>query len=218
MELNVLMIDDHRSIIEGYKSILAFNSGGYVLNTTAAHSCEEAFKIITTTKVRYDLVMVDYTMPPFPEQNLHSGEDLVPLIKKYFPGTKIMMLTSHSQSLLLFRLLKNCNPEGLLVKSDFRAEDLLEAFDAVISGEIYHTSTIVNLKKEISNAPKILDSYNRQIIMLLADGIQTKNLPDILNLSKSAIDKRKAIIKEFFDIEKGTDEDIIRAARKQGYI
>lgn len=54
--------------------------------------------------------------------------------------------------------------------------------------------------------------------MLLSQGIQTKNLPDYLNLSKSAIDKRKVIIKEFFDIEKGNDEDILREARKQGFI
>lgn len=218
MELNVLMIDDHQSIIEGYKAILSFNPYGYVINTTAVNSCAQAFEIITTSKTAYDLVLVDYTMPPFPEENLHSGEDLVPLIRTHFPQAKIMMLTSHSQSLLLFRLLRNCNPDGLLVKSDFTADDFLVAFDTVARGEIYYTSTIANLKNEINNAPKVLDNYNRQIIMLLAEGIQTKSLPDYLNLSKSAIDKRKVLIKEFFGVEKGTDEDIIRAARKQGLI
>ena len=29
MELQVLMVDDHPPIIEGYKSILSFNSFGY---------------------------------------------------------------------------------------------------------------------------------------------------------------------------------------------
>lgn len=218
MELNVLMIDDHQPIIEGYKAILSFNPQGYIVNATAANCCEEAFRIITTSKTQYDVVLVDLTMPPYPEENLHSGEDLVPLIKSYFPKAKIMMLTSHSQSLLLYRLLKNCDPDGLLVKSDFTVRDFLTAFDIIVRGEPFYTSTVINLKKEMNKTQKIWDNYNRQILMLLAEGVQTKSLPDYLNLSKSAIDKRKAIIKEFFGVEKGTDEDIIRAARKQGLI
>ena len=63
-----------------------------------------------------------------------------------------------------------------------------------------------------------MDNYNRQILLLLSQGIKTKNLPDLLHLSKSAIDKRKAIIKQIFGIDKGTDEDILKEARRQGLI
>lgn len=63
-----------------------------------------------------------------------------------------------------------------------------------------------------------LDTTNRRIISLLAKGIKTKNLPIHLNLSISAIDKRKAQIKEIFNIEKGTDEDILREAKKNDFI
>jgi hypothetical protein len=34
----------------------------------------------------------------------------------------------------------------------------------------------------------------------------------------SAIDKRKAQIKDFFCVQKGTDEDIIREAKKHGFV
>jgi hypothetical protein len=63
-----------------------------------------------------------------------------------------------------------------------------------------------------------LDDFNRQIITLLASGIQSKNLPNHINLSMSAIDKRKAQIKDFFCVQKGTDEDIIREAKKHGFV
>lgn len=218
MEVTVLIIDDHPPIIEGYKSILSFNTDGYLVNTTEAHSCEAAYKIITTTKTKYDLVMVDYTMPAFPEQNLHCGKDLIPLIKTHLPEAKVMMLTSHSESLLLYDILKECHLDGILVKSDFNAKELLEAFHTVIQGEKYYTNTLINAAKEVEQKSRVLDGYNRQIIMFLSQGVQTKNLPYYLNLSKSAIDKRKVFIKEFFDIEKGTDEDILREARKQGLI
>jgi DNA-binding NarL/FixJ family response regulator len=157
-------------------------------------------------------------MPPYLNQNLECGADLIPVIRKYLGQSKIMLLTSHSESLLLLKLLNECNPEGLLVKSDIMAEEFLEAFDTVVRGKKYYSSTINSLKQEAKETAKVLDSYNRQIIMLLAQGIKTKNLPDYLCLSKSAVDKRKAFIKEFFGIEKGNDEDILREARKQGLI
>jgi DNA-binding NarL/FixJ family response regulator len=218
MEVNVLMIDDHKLIIEGYKSILSFNPHGYEIKTKQALSCESAYELITTTTDRFDLVTIDYTMPAYPEKGIQNGSDLIPLIKKHLPDSKIMMLTTHSESLLLYSILKNHNPDGFLVKSDFDAFDLTEAFHTVLQGEQYHSSTIAHLNKQLEEKVKLLDFYNRQIILLLNQGIKTKNLPEYLHLSKSAVDKRKAFIKEFFDIEKGNDEDILREARKQGFI
>ncbi|MFN3752660.1 response regulator transcription factor [Flavobacterium sp.] len=218
MEVAVLIIDDHLPIIEGYKAILSYNPFGYKLITSTALSCESAYELISTTKIAFDVVTIDFTMPPYLDKNIHDGADLVPIIRQYLPNAKIMMMTSHSETLLLLRLIKECNPEGLLVKSDFLAEDLLVAFDAIVRGENYYSSTVQNLKQELKESSKVLDYYNRRIIMLLSQGIQTKNLPEYLNLSKSAIDKRKVTIKEFLGLEKGTDEDILRESRKQGLI
>jgi two-component system response regulator NreC len=218
MEVKVLMIDDHPPIIEGYKSILSYNPYSYEVKVVSGFSCEAAYDIISTTSIVFDLVMIDITLPPYSEKDLHSGEDLVPLVRKHLPDSKIMILTSHSESLLLHKVLRECNPNGLLVKSDFTADGFLVAFDAIVRGETHHSSTVLNLKQESKETFKLWDSYNRQILLLLAQGIQTKNLPERLNLSKSAIDKRKAMIKEHFDIEKGNDEDILREARKQGLI
>jgi len=218
MEVTVLIIDDHPPIVEGYKAILSYNLYGYTFNTSSAFSCESAYDLITTTKDTFDLVTIDYTMPPYPEKNIHSGADLIPVIREHLPQAKIMMMTSHSETLLLMKLRYECNPDALLVKSDFHAEELLEAFDTIVKGENYYSSTIKSLKQEPKETAKALDFHNRQIILLLSQGIKTKNLPDYLHLSKSAIDKRKVFIKEFFDIEKGSDEDILREARKQGLI
>ena len=218
MELQVLMVDDHPPIIEGYKSILEYNPFGYKLNTTAAHSCEGAYSVITDGKQHFDIVFLDLTLPPYPEKKLESGEDLVPIVKTYHPNAKIIMLTSHSESIVLFKLMKEQHLDGILVKSDFKSEELITAFDTVARGDTYYSETIVRLQKTWEEKSKVMDSYNRQILLLLSQGIQTKSLPDILHLSKSAIDKRKAIIKEILGIDKGTDEDILREARKKGLI
>jgi DNA-binding NarL/FixJ family response regulator len=65
---------------------------------------------------------------------------------------------------------------------------------------------------------ELLDTTNRKIIELLAQGIKTKNLPEHLHLSQSAIEKRKATIKDALGIDKGTDEDILKALRLMGLL
>lgn len=218
MEVNVLMVDDHPPIIEGYKSILSFNSHGYVLDTTAAYSCEMAYDSIINARQPFDVVFLDLTLPPFPEKRLNSGEDLIPIVRKHHPDAKAVILTSHSESIVLFKIINEHNPEGLLIKSDFQSSDLLIAFDTIVRGERYYSPTVVKHKKTWEEKNKVMDNYNRQILLLLSQGVKTKSLPDKLHLSKSAIDKRKAIIKQIFGIDKGTDEDILREARRQGLI
>lgn len=218
MKLQVLMVDDHPPIIEGYKSILSFNPHGYVLNTTEAHSCEAAYNIIVDAKESFEIVFLDVTLPAFPDRKLNSGEDLIPVVKKFHPEAKIVVLTSHSESIVLFKILSEHNPHGLLIKSDFQAHDLVVAFDTICRGENYFSPTVVKYQKSWEEKSKVMDNYNRQILLLLSEGVKTKNLPNKLHLSKSAIDKRKAIIKQIFGIDKGTDEDILREARKQGLI
>lgn len=214
------MVDDHPSMIEGYKIILSYNDLGFEIETTAAHNCESAFEIITNTTNLdfFDLVFLDFSLPPFEAKNISSGEDLAMLVKTHLPNSKIVMLTSHTEALILYNIIRNVEPEGLLVKSDFSAEELISAFDIIMRGEIYHSLTVKQNVKELLSKKVYLDHFNRQIISLLAQGIKTKSLPAHLNLSISAIEKRKVQIRDYFCVQKGNDEDIIREARKLGII
>jgi DNA-binding NarL/FixJ family response regulator len=218
MEVKVLMVDDHPPIIEGYKSILSYNPFGYYINTTSAYSCEAAYKLITTTATPFDVVFLDITLPPYPEKKINSGEDLVAVVRKHLPNSKIVILTSHSESLVLHGIIKDHYPDGLLVKSDVLSSEFLTAFDTIVKGSLFYSSTVKGLKFDTGMSTKLLDTYNRQIIILLSKGMKTKTIQEKLHLSKSAIDKRKVAIKNYLDIEKGNDEDILREARKHGLI
>lgn len=220
MKINMLIIEDHPAIIAGYKSILDFNSRGYDIHITVAHDCESAYKIITNPHPTtfFDIVFLDVILPPYHLKKIDSGEVLGSLIKSYMPTSKLVLLTSYTQAFILYKIFKELNPDGLLVKSDFTPEELLIAFNAILDGERYHTETVTKSLKELLKNDGYIDSHNRQIISLLTQGVKTKNMPAHLGLSISAIDKRKSIIKSYFGIEKGTDEDIIKAARKNGFI
>ena len=214
------MIDDHPSMIEGYKSILSFNDLGLRITTTPAYNCESAYNIIDNTPVfkAFDFAFVDLSLPPYLEKNIKSGEDLALLIKNKFPNCKIVILTSHAEAFILDAIQKNIAPNGLLVKSDFTADEFLLAFEKIYNNHFYTSRTVVENIAELHEKSAFLDENNRKLITLLAEGVKTKNLPQRMNLSISAIDKRKAQIKHFFKIEKGSDEDIIREAKKHGLI
>ncbi len=212
------MIDDHPPIIEGYKSILSFNPHGYILETTEAYSCETAYKAIIDVEHPFDIIFLDLNLPAFPEKKINSGDDLIPLIRRHHANAKIVVLTSHTEFLSLFKVLDEYKPEGFLVKSDFKSHELLTAFHELVQGNKYYSATVIGHQKQWDERNKVMDSYNRQILLLLSQGVKTKNLPGLLHLSKSAIDKRKAIIKQIFGIDKGTDEDILKEARKQKLI
>ena len=214
------MIDDHPSMIEGYKSILSFNDLGLRITTTPAYNCESAYNIIDNTPVfkAFDFAFVDLSLPPYLEKNIKSGEDLALLIKNKFPDCKIVILTSHAEAFILDAIQKNIAPNGLLVKSDFTADEFLLAFEKIYNNHFYTSRTVVENIAELHEKSAFLDENNRKLITLLAEGVKTKNLPQRMNLSISAIDKRKAQIKFYFKIEKGSDEDIIREAKKHGLI
>jgi DNA-binding NarL/FixJ family response regulator len=218
MEVTVLMIDDHPPIIEGYKSLLTFNPHEYSLHFTEVSNCEAAYDLIVSTEIHFDIIFLDVTLPPYPAKNIKSGDDLIPIIRKHIPNAKIVVLTSHSESLILNGILNEYYPDGLLLKSEIHADNFTTIFDAILKGTTFYSATVKNIKNDIKIAHKLLDNYNRRIIILLSKGLKTKTIQEELHLSKSAIDKRKVIIKDYLGIYKGNDEDLLREARKQGLI
>jgi len=214
------MVDDHPSMIEGYKSILSFNNLGFEIEVVPAFDCKSAYNRMVESEdiYEFDMIFLDLSLPPYEEKGIHSGEDLAVFAKKKFPYAKIVILTSHAEAFILYNIQKKIAPDGLLVKSDFTAEEFLIAFELILNNKKYTSKTVEESIQELLSKDIFLDEYNRQIITLLANGVQSKNLANYINLSMSGIDKRKAQIKAFFFVKKGTDEDIIREARKHGFV
>jgi DNA-binding NarL/FixJ family response regulator len=219
MLVNVLIVDDHQLMISGYKSVLSFNTS-FQITTTEAYDCKSAYEIITNTDNAsvFDVVFLDYSLPPFLEKNIYSGEDLAVLVRKHLPNAKIIFLTSHFDAIKLFNLVKKIQPNGLLIKSDFQPPELLAAFNAVMDNATFYTPLVSERIKERLLAQGLLEKIDQQIIVLLSEGFKNNSIATKLNMSTSAIEKRKATIKDFLGIDKGTDEDIIVFSRQLGLI
>src|SRR5690606_19309943 len=112
--LNLLLIDDHPFIINGYKNILNNLREENKINsyhTDEANCCDSALKFIEDKT--YDLVFVDICIPASKDGLFQSGVDIGRLLLKKFPETKCIILTSHEDGLLHNPILHLISPQGL---------------------------------------------------------------------------------------------------------
>lgn len=217
---NILLVDDHPAILNGYLSVLGFNDEGIKLAPTFCYNCEEAYYTLTKPENAnlFDFILLDRSLPPFHEKNIKSGEDLAVLAKEHQTKAKIVMLTAHAETFIIYDIIHKTRPNGLIIKSDATGEVLLDAFHDIIEGKTYYSSTVTENMKDLLIREDYLDSINRQIIVLLAQGFKNKTIASQLGLSDSTVEKRKSRIKDFFLNNKSTDEELIIEAKKQGFI
>jgi len=134
------------------------------------------------------------------------------------PNAKIVILTMFNESYRIHNIVKTIDPEGFLIKSDLTSKELASAFQAVINNPPFYSGTINSMiRKTISN-DIVVDEVNRKILHLLSQGVKTKNLIEHINLSMSAIEKRKKHLKELFFVEDGNDETLLNEARNKGFV
>lgn len=84
---------------------------------------------------------------------------------------------------------------------------------SVIEGDIYKSPTIVQVIQDYLKSNLSLDEFDIKIIMCLAEGKKTKDLPNYIDLSLSAIEKRKAFLKRELTGNKASDEALIQTAK-----
>ena len=207
--MNVLLIDDHPMIMEGYISIL--NQPTYIYHKIT--SCEQFFKWIHKGIIP-DIAIVDYSMPPFPQQNLHSGGDCAVLLKKHAPNCKIIMVTAHEESTILYNIYEQVSIDALIVKSDFTTKIFKQSIFDNISESIYLSPTA----KKALNAIKgtLLDSKNREILIYLSNGLKIIQLKDFVSLSTSGVQKRITKMLQEFNVS--DYQELIVLAKKEGFL
>ncbi len=220
--IKVLMVDDHPLIVEGYKNtLLELDNENEKIVFETADNLQRAYEKISESVNSgnlFNVIFLDVNLPEYSEKKIFSGEDLALYIRKVSPDSKIIFLTMLSENFRLFNLVKNVNPEGLLVKSDVGSKDLKIAFQKVLLNKISYSNTVLKLmQKQVTN-DFALDQFDRQILYQLSLGVQTKKLPEFIPLSLAAIEKRKKNLKDLFGLDKKGDLMLVKKAKQMGFI
>ena len=96
--------------------------------------------------------------------------------------------------------------------------ELAEAFQHILVSPPYYSSTVNNYLKKSVTSDIYIDDINRKILHLLSQGIKTRSLKEYIDLSMSAIEKRKKQMKLLFSVEDGKDETLLKEARDKGFL
>lgn len=216
------MIDDHPMIIEGYQNTLQFTKkSNQELYIDIANNCDEAVKFMEKSMANalpYDVLFIDISLPPSKDGLMQSGEDLAEYARIIMPKSKIIILTMFNEAFRIHNIIKTIDPEGFLIKSDLTSSELASAFQAVLRNPPFYSGTVNSIIRKSITTDIVIDDKNRKILHLLSQGVRTKNLAAHLNISLSAVEKRKKQLKDLFLVEDGQDETLIEEARKKGFV
>ena len=219
--INILMVDDHPIIIEGYQNVLmTTKEEDQTLLIDTANNCDTAQLMINRASkgTPYDVCFFDISLPASEDGKYASGEDLALLAQRVIPEAKIIILTMFNESFRIHNIIKEINPDGFLIKSDLTSMELADAFQQILRFPPYYSSTVSNYIKKTISSEIYVDDINRKILHLLSQGVKTKSLSEYIPRSTSAIEKRKKQLKLLFSVSDGKDETLLQEAREKGYL
>lgn len=220
-EINILIVDDHPFIIEGYKNAInSYPSQGIKFNISTAKDCKSGYDaIMNAVEDPFAIALLDYNMPSYQEKNISTGEDLAHLLRQEMPNCKIALLTMHIELLKIRSIVEEVNPNALIIKNDLTFDDLLIAFAAVMNDEYYYSATVKASVKTVKEDFSLeVDSFDKQILFHLSKGTSELEIPRYVPLLLEAIQQR---IRHLSDLLGSTPYDnaaLLKAARSRNLI
>jgi len=180
--LRILVGDDHALIREGIRGLL--ESHCEVVGT--AENGKTLVNAALETKP--DLVVLDVSMP------ILNGIDAACEIKKALPSTRLVFLSMHANPLYLRKAIE-AGASAYVLKSG-AAEELLTGIREAIQGRIYVSPSfgqdvirgVSNRRAEGARTRMSLTSRQRQVLQMVAEGKQNKEIAQIAHLSVRTVE------------------------------
>ncbi len=186
----IIIAEDHRLFREGLKALLADNQG-FEIVCEASDGLEA---IRCARKHKADLILLDLSMPKM------GGISAIKEIKRQFPDLKILVLTIHQSDQYVLETFE-AGANGYCLKDAGRNE-LRMAIDSVLAGKTYLSPEISEQVMEgfIEGRKKMktettwdtITQREREVLKLLAEGYQNKEIAELLHISVKTVEKHRA--------------------------
>lgn len=190
MTWRILIVDDHRVLREGIRSLLENRPDMEVV----AEADNGRLAVSLAVELSPDVVLLDISMPGL------NGLQATAEITSRCANTKVLALSVHSDRRYVVGMFE-AGASGYLVKS-CAFEELTRAIEAVCRGQTYLCPEIAgvvvdSLVKTQRRDPKTaspLTSREQEVLQLVAGGSTTKNIAAELNLSIKTVDGHRSQI------------------------
>lgn len=211
-----MIIDDHPLFREGLKTIIASDPNYEVVGE--AGTARKARRLIKDLEP--DLVLMDLVLPD------RSGIDLTAEIHSRLPKTRIMVISMHSKVDYIVKAFK-AGATGYMIKES-AVEKLMFGIASVLNGEYFMDGSVSHrVVKKLMEAPQkglkiknaayeTLTPREQEILVLLAEGLSSKEIAEKLYISPKTVENHRTNIMNKLDIH--TIHGLIRFATKLGLI
>jgi DNA-binding NarL/FixJ family response regulator len=189
--IRTLLADDHTIVREGLRALLLADSGIEVVGE--AVNGREAVDLAMS--LRPDVVVMDIAMPQL------NGLEATSKIRAALPGTKVIILSAHSDDAYIDRVIA-IGASGFLIKQT-SAQILARAIHEVMEGKTFYSPQVSKRVREHYQRPEKaggllvrkatgLTSRELEVIQLVAEGQANKqvaklNIHDTAGLTRYAI-------------------------------
>ncbi|MBZ0155754.1 MAG: response regulator transcription factor [Alphaproteobacteria bacterium] len=192
MSIRVVLADDHPIFREGLAAVLRRHGDIEV----AAEAGDGRTALRVAREILPDVVVMDISMPDL------NGIEAAKKIATETPGVKVLALSMHSGRQFVEEMFR-AGAAGYLLK-DCIAEELAGAIRSVAAGQIYVSSRIAEMlpnplpaAEGSSTAFSRLTSREREVLQLIAEGKNTREIAPLLSISiKTAEAHRQHIMKK----------------------
>ena len=217
--INVLIVDDHPFIIQGYKNVIKlFPNKTVEFTFFEATDCKTGYEAIVGNEQQYDIAFLDVSMPTYEEMNVNTGEDLAKLLQEHKPDCKIALLTMHSESLKVQSIIDEIDPLGLVIKNDLGFESMILALDTILKGERYYSDSVIKYLNNQQKEKVYVDVIDKQILHYLNKGVKYDDIPLYITISSSSVKTRKENMKVLLGIDGCSDSELAAVAKDRGML
>jgi two-component system, NarL family, nitrate/nitrite response regulator NarL len=183
--IKLLLVDDHPVVRRGISSCLARHEHLQVVGEAA--NGEEA--IAKSRELIPDIVLMDIDMPEM------NGLTVTELLRKEFPKVKVLVLSMHSNSEYVMRIIQS-GASGYVLK-EAPTEELVRAIEIVDSGEAFFSPEVarVALNKYVrgsaENAGAQLTNREREVLVQIAEGLSNKEIANKLGVGVRTVETHR---------------------------
>jgi len=185
---SILLVDDHRILLDGVKNLLA-NSPDFEVKDTASTG-KDALQLMKSNE--YDILVTDYELPEI------TGLELIRVAKTVLPDMKIIVLSMHDDPAVVRELLR-AGIHGYILKKDTH-KTLTDALHKVVAGRRFLSDEISELIIQMADEPEergVLTTREVEILKLIAKEFSSRQIAEILFISERTVEThRKNILKK----------------------
>jgi two-component system response regulator NreC len=209
--IRILLADDHTVVRKGLRLLLE-SQPGFEVVADAANGREA---VALAEEHRPDVVVMDVAMPVL------NGTEAARQIAGKLPNVAVVFLSMHSDEGYVLKALK-AGARAYLLK-DSAEQDLINAVKAVSEGKAFFSPAISKMlvedylrqmqERKLEDSYELLTTREREVLQLLAEGKNNKDVAGILNLSLYTVETHRSNIFQKLNLHSSA-ELVLYAIRK----